>query len=53
MSPLFMAAIEATEEAIINSVVAAKTIKGKGGHIVEALPIEKLLTIMRKYNRIR
>ncbi len=53
MSPLFMAAIEATEEAIINSVVAAKTIKGKGGHMADALPIEKLLTIMRKYNRIR
>ena len=53
MSPLFMAAIEATEEAIINSLLAAKTIKGKGGHMADTLPVEKLLIIMRKYNRIR
>jgi D-aminopeptidase len=52
MSPLFMAAIEATEEAIINSLLAAKTIKGKQGHEVEALPVEKVLAIMKKYNRI-
>jgi D-aminopeptidase len=47
-----MAAIEATEEAIINSLLAAKTIKGKQGHEVEALPVEKVLAIMRKYNRL-
>ena len=39
MSPLFMATIEATEEAIIHSLFAAKTMKGKNGRIVEALPI--------------
>jgi len=53
MSPLFMAAIEATEEAIINSLLAAKTTKGKGGRSVEALPIDKLLEIMKRYNRLR
>ncbi|RYY22368.1 MAG: S58 family peptidase [Chitinophagaceae bacterium] len=52
-SPLFMAAIEATEEAIINSLVAAKTTKGKNGRIVEALPIDKLLPILKHYNRIQ
>ncbi len=53
MSPLFMAAIEATEEAIINSLLAAETMKGKGGRTVEALPVNKLKEILRKYNRIK
>jgi D-aminopeptidase len=52
VSPLFMAAIEATEEAIINSLFAANTTKGKSGRIVEALPIDKALSILKKYNRI-
>jgi D-aminopeptidase len=52
-SPLFLAAIEATEEAIINSLIAAKTTKGKGGHTVEALPVDRLLTILKKYNRVK
>lgn len=52
-SPLFMAAIEATEEAIINSLLAAKTIKGKNGRVVEALPIEKLEAILKQYNRMK
>jgi len=52
-SPLFMAAIEATEEAIINSLLAAKTTKGKNGRIIEALPIDKLVSILKQYNRIQ
>ena len=52
-SPLFLAAIEATEEAIINSLLAARTIKGKGGRMVEALPIEKVLGILKKYGRLK
>jgi D-aminopeptidase len=52
-SPLFMAAIEATEEAIINSLLAAKTMQGKGGHLVQALPVEKLVTVLKKYNRLK
>ncbi len=51
-SPLFMAAIEATEEAIINSLFKANTIKGYDGHTSEALPIGKVLSILKKYNRI-
>lgn len=51
MSPLFMAAIEATEEAIINSLLAAETMTGKNGRIIEALPKEKLKEILKKYNR--
>ena len=52
-SPLFMAAIEATEEAIINSLLAAKTTKGNKYGTVEALPIDKLIQILKKYNRIK
>jgi D-aminopeptidase len=52
VSPLFMATIEATEEAIINSLLAAETMKGKNGRSVEALPQDKLKDILKKYNRI-
>ncbi len=51
MSPLFMAVVEATEEAILNSMFTARTVSGRDGHKVEALPIEKVLEIMRKYGR--
>jgi D-aminopeptidase len=52
MSPLFMAAIEATEEAIINSLFMATDMKGKGGLTIEALPLDKVLPILKQYNRI-
>ncbi|MCC6286865.1 MAG: P1 family peptidase [Chitinophagaceae bacterium] len=51
MSPLFMAAIEATEEAVINSLFAAKTTTGKNGNTVEALPRDEVINILKKYNR--
>ncbi|WAC10773.1 DmpA family aminopeptidase [Dyadobacter pollutisoli] len=53
VSPLFMAAIECTEEAIINSLFMAKTTEGTQGHKVEELPEEKVLEIMRKYGRLK
>jgi D-aminopeptidase len=49
MSPLFLAVIEATEEAIYNSLFRATTITGRG-HTVEALPIERTMEILRKYH---
>jgi D-aminopeptidase len=49
-SPIFMAAIEATEEAIINSLFAATTVSGKDGHTVESIPINKVMEILKKYN---
>lgn len=52
MSPLFLAAIEATEEAIYNSMLQATTTSGNG-HTVEALPIDKTVEILRKYHAIR
>ncbi|HEV2830399.1 MAG TPA: P1 family peptidase [Hanamia sp.] len=51
-SPLFMAAIEATEEAIINSLFAATTVTGKDGRRVESITINTVMKILKKYNRI-
>ena len=48
MSPLFMAAIEATEEAIINSLFAAETMTGFQGRTIEALPVEKVLEMVKE-----
>jgi D-aminopeptidase len=52
MSPLFMATIEATEEAIINSLFAASTMTGTGGRTIEELPVEQVLDILKKYGAI-
>ncbi|TLU89941.1 DmpA family aminopeptidase [Dyadobacter sediminis] len=53
VSPLFLAAMESTEEAIINSLLMARTSEGTQGHKVEELPKDKLLGIMRKYGRLK
>lgn len=52
MSPLFEAAIESTEEAIINSLFKATTVTGRG-HTVEALPLDKTLQILRQHRMIQ
>ena len=52
MSPLFLAVIEATEEAIYNSLFCATTTTGRG-HTVEALPIDRTLEVLRKYNALK
>ncbi len=52
MSPLFMAVNEATEEAIINSLFAAKTMTGNHGRTIEALPLDKVLPILKEHNSI-
>jgi D-aminopeptidase len=49
MSPLFMAAIEATEEAIVNSLFQAKTMTGRDHHEVTALPVGEVLRIMEQH----
>lgn len=51
MSPLFLAVIEATEEAIYNSLFRATTTTGRG-HTVEALPIERTIEILRKHGAL-
>jgi D-aminopeptidase len=52
MSPLFLAVIEATEEAIYNSMFRATTMSGNG-HTIEALPIDKTMEILRKHRSIK
>jgi len=51
MSPLFLAVIEATEEAIYNSLLRAVTVTGNG-HTVQALPIDRTVAILKKYGAI-
>jgi D-aminopeptidase len=52
MSPLFLAVIEATEEAVYNSMFRAMTMSGNG-HTVEALPIDKTMKILREHRSIK
>ena len=52
MTPLFRAVIEATEEAVYNSLFRATTMNGHNDHIAEALPIEQTRNILRKYNAL-
>jgi len=51
MDPLFQATVEATEEAIINAMVAADTMTGVGGRKVVGLPHGRLREVMKKYGR--
>ena len=53
VSPLFQAVKEATEEAVYNSLFMAKTTVGNGKRMVEALPVDRVLEICRKYNAVR
>ena len=53
MSPLFLAVIEATEEAIYNSLFRATTVTGREKRTIEALPIESTVNILRKYGKIK
>lgn len=53
LDPLFFAAAYAAEEAIINSMIASKTMTGHQGMMVEALPHGELQAIMRQYNRLQ
>jgi len=52
MSPLFQGAIEATEEAIYNSLLRAETVRGYRG-VVRALPVDSTITILKRYGAIR
>ncbi len=52
LSPLFLATVEATEEAVINSLLKARTIIGRDGNIKEAIDIQELIRVLNKYNAI-
>lgn len=53
MGGLFVATIQATEEAIINALVAGKTMKGINDNVVPGLPHDAVIRILKKYNRIK
>lgn len=53
MSPLFMAAIEATEEAILNSLFMAETSTGYKNHTIQALPLKKVVEILKQHGAIK
>jgi L-aminopeptidase/D-esterase-like protein len=52
MTPLFQATIQATEEAIINALVAAETMTGVNDNTVYALPHDRVRELLKKYNRL-
>jgi D-aminopeptidase len=52
MTPIFEAAAEATEEAILNALCMATTMTGIAGRTTHALPLDRLVEIMRKYGRL-
>ena len=53
MNPLFEATVQATEEAIINAMIAAETIEGVNGNKSYALPHKLVIDLLKKYNRIK
>jgi D-aminopeptidase len=53
LTPLFQATVEATEEAIYNSLFKATTIKGHRGHTAEALPVSRVRDLLRQHGRVR
>lgn len=52
LDPLFLATVQATEEAVINAMVAAETMTGINDRTVIALPHDKLREVLKKYNRL-
>lgn len=53
MNPLFDATVEATEEAIVNALMAAETMIGADNHRVVALPHDRVREILKKHNRLK
>jgi D-aminopeptidase len=52
ITPVYEATVQATEEAIINAMLAAKTMRGADNYVVPALPHDRLRQAMRKYGRL-
>jgi L-aminopeptidase/D-esterase-like protein len=52
LNPIFLATVQATEEAIVNAMVAAKTMKGINDREVVGLPHDRLREVLKKYNRL-
>ena len=52
LNPIFEATVQATEEAIVNALVAAEDMTGFNGHKITALPHDGLQQVLKKYNRL-
>jgi L-aminopeptidase/D-esterase-like protein len=53
IDPLLSAAVGATEEAIVNAMIAAETMRGIDGNTVYAIPHDRLRDVLKKYNRLK
>jgi len=53
INPIFAATVQATEEAIINAMIAAETMTGINGNTIYAIPHDRLKEVMKKYNRLK
>jgi D-aminopeptidase len=53
LDPIFLATVQATEEAVINAMIAAETMTGVNNRTVKALPHDELQSILQKYNVLR
>ena len=52
LDPIFLATVQATEEAVVNAMIAAETMTGIDGHTAIALPHDRLREVLKKYNRL-
>ena len=52
INPVFLATVQATEEAVVNAMIAAETMTGMKGHTVNALPHDRLREVLKNYNRL-
>jgi L-aminopeptidase/D-esterase-like protein len=52
LGPIFAGVVDATEEAIVNALVAGETMKGRDDHVVAGLPHDKLREVLKKYGRL-
>jgi len=52
INPMFLATVEATEEAIINALIAGRDMRGNRGNVVKAIDHDDLRTVLRDYNRL-
>ena len=53
LSQVFQGVVEATEEAILNALTMACTMVGRDGNTIHALPLDRLVDVMRNYGRLK
>lgn len=53
IDPLFEATVQSVEEAIINAMIAAETMEGNNGNKSYALPHQRVIELLKKYNRLK